>query len=273
MARLGIIAGGGAVPITVYRRALELGEDPCLLAIAETTAPEDLKAAGLPFDVESIGKPQSAFDALHAAGADRVLIVGKVPKELHAEEMDFDERAMSVLMRLQSRSDTNLFAALAEEFEADGFTLAGQKRYLAPFVVEAGVICGAGIPEGREDEARRAVLLAKRIAELDIGQTVVTYQGAVVAVEAFEHTNETIRRAGTLAGRGCWIAKAARPGHDDRFDVPSVGETTVRVMGEAGADLLLIEAKEVFLFERDEAVAAADQLGISIVGVAHVSSD
>jgi DUF1009 family protein len=267
MGRLGIIAGSGNVPAAAFEKARTLGRDPLLIALAETGAPADLAAAGLPAEAFSVARPQAVLDRFRDAGAREVLIVGKVPKQLHFADLDFDARALAILSRMQTRADGDLFAALAVEFEGEGIAVVGQSAYLGDFLIPPGVLCGAGVPRGRKDLARRALTVARKVARLDIGQTVVLREGAVVAVEGFEHTGETIRRAGTLAGRGLWVAKAARPRQDDRFDVPAIGEETVRVMGEVGATLLLVEAGRVFLFDRDQAVRAADGFGISIVAL------
>ena len=267
MGRLGIIAGAGRVPAAAFGKARELGRDPFVLSLIETGAPADLDAVGLPHEPLSIAQPQAALDRLRAAGASEVLIVGKIPNELHFEGHAFDERALAILARMQSRLDRDLFAALAEELEAEGIAVAGQSAYLADFLVPAGVVCGAGVPAGKEALARKALDTARAIAGLDVGQAVIFREGVAVAVEAFEHTSEAIRRAGRLAGGGLWVAKAARPNQDDRFDVPAAGEETIRVMGEAGAVLLLLEAGRVFLFDRPEAVRAASERGISIVAM------
>ena len=265
--RLAILAGGGRIPALAYAEAEGKGREPFLLALAEAGAPAELEAAGLPHEVVSVGKPQDVLDLLADRGAGEILIVGKIPKELHFEKIEFDARALSILARMQSRSDASLFAALAEEFEAEGILVAGQSRYLAPYLAEEGVCCGGGVPAGREKEALLALETARAIARLDIGQTVVTKDGVVVAVEAFEHTDDAIRRGGELAGAGTWVAKAARPNQDDRFDVPAAGEGTVRVMAEAGATLLVLEAGRVFLFDREEAARLAGEHGISIVAM------
>ena len=267
MGRLAIIAGAGRVPAAAFVKARALCRDPLVLALVETGAPADLEAAGVPCEPLSIAQPQAALDRLKAAGVSEVLIVGKIPNELHFEGHAFDARALAILARMQSRAEGDLFAALAEELEAEGLAIAGQSAYLADFLVPAGVLCGAGVPAGKESLARKALDAARVIAGLDVGQAVVFREGVAVAVEAFEHTNEAIRRAGRLAGGGLWVAKAARPRQDDRFDVPAVGEETVRAMGEAGAVLLLLDAGRVFLFDRQEAVRAASELGISIVAM------
>lgn len=265
--KLGIIAGAGRVPALAFMQARAAGCEPLLVALKETGAPEDLKAAGAPFTSISMGQPQKVIDLLRQAGVDEVLIVGKVPKQLHFEKIEFDERALVVLGRMQSRSDMDLFAALAEEFLAEGLPIVGQSNYLSDYLVSPGLLCGPGFPEEEQKQAQAALDLARRIADLDIGQTVVFKKGAVVAVEAFEHTDQTIRRAGELAGEGLWVAKAARPNQDDRFDVPAVGQKTVEVMGEVGAKLLLVEAGKIFLFDQDQTVSVADRFDISIVAM------
>ena len=267
MSRIAIIAGAGPVPARAAEKARELGREPLLFALVETGADTDLAAEGAAFEPASIGKPQALLDRMKEAGADEVLIVGKVPKQLHFEDLEFDERALSILGRLQSRADANLFAALADELAGEGIAVAGQSEYLAEYRVPAGVLCGA-FDEAEREAAARALSLAREIARLDVGQTVCVKNGLTVAVEAAEHTDETIRRAGSLAGDGLWVAKAARPGQDDRFDVPSIGEQTINTMAEVHASLLIVEAGAVFLFERDRVVAAADAAGITVVAFA-----
>jgi DUF1009 family protein len=108
--------------------------------------------------------------------------------------------------------------------------------------------------------------MADAIARLDIGQTIAVKHQAVVAVEAMEGTDETIARAGHLAGDGVAIVKVAKPNQDMRFDVPIVGLATIQAMRIAGAKVLSIDAGQTLIFDREAFFTSANEAGIAVVG-------
>jgi DUF1009 family protein len=177
-----------------------------------------------------------------------------------------DFTLLSVLMKLKSKNTDALISAVAEVMQEQGITLIDSTALLAPMLAPAGVMT----PRAPSDEERADLefgyTMADAIAGLDIGQTIAVKDKAVVAVEAMEGTDETIRRAATLAGKGFSVVKVAKPNQDMRFDVPVVGLPTIDVMRAAGATALSLDAGKALIFEREAFVAAAADAGIAVVG-------
>ena len=109
--------------------------------------------------------------------------------------------------------------------------------------------------------------IAKEVARLDIGQTVIVKHGTVLAVEGLDGTNETIRRGGKLAGTSAIMIKVSKPNQDMRFDVPVIGIRTIETMVQAGAMCLSVEASRTLLFDRESMLKRADDAGIAIVAI------
>ncbi|MDQ7082648.1 MAG: LpxI family protein [Aquificota bacterium] len=151
--------------------------------------------------------------------------------------------------------------------EEEGFEFIDPKPFLERILADEGTM-------GRKRPSRDALedgvfgfLIAKEIAEMDVGQTVVVKDRVVVAVEAMEGTQETIRRGGALAGRGIRVVKVARKSQDFRIDVPTVGMDTLKVLKESGADALFLEAGRVYIVEKEKFIRTADRFGIPVVGL------
>jgi len=178
-----------------------------------------------------------------------------------------DLTLLSVIRRLTSKSTDSLIAAVADVMQEKGIRLIDSTAFLSPLMATAGVLTRRA-----PDERERADLAfgyghADAIAGLDIGQTIVVKDRAVVAVEAMEGTDRTIARAGELAGAGAVVIKVAKPMQDMRFDVPVAGVPTITAMRAAGATVLSVDAGKTLLIDGPSAlVAAADEAGIAIVG-------
>ena len=177
-----------------------------------------------------------------------------------------DLTALSVLRRLTSRNTDGLIGAVAEVLKEKGIDLIDSTSLLMPLMAGAGTLTKRAVTDAESDDFDFGYRMADAIAGLDIGQTIVVKDRAVVAVEAMEGTDETIQRAGRLAGPGARIVKVAKPGQDMRFDVPVVGLATIQAMRVAGATLLSLDAGQALMFDRPEMLKSADEAGIAIVG-------
>lgn len=262
---LGIIAGGGTFPRLAAQNARREGRRVVACLLEEAGARLSLREADT-VETHSIGRAGGMLELLNREDVRDVLFVGKVPKTLHFASLDFDEAALSMIARLAGRGDMQIAAVLIEELESRGFRVIEQARYLPELATPEGILVGSPTPEQRSD-VERGVAVARAIARLDIGQTVVVRQGAVVAVEAFEHTDAAIRRAGRLAKGDLTVVKVARPRQDPRFDVPAVGLRTLSAMKQAGAKMLAVEAGRSFLLDRAKVLRRAEEYGICIWGV------
>jgi DUF1009 family protein len=177
-----------------------------------------------------------------------------------------DMTALSVIKRWTTRNTDSLIAAVADVMREQGIELLNSTAFLAPLLAKAGTLTSRAPGEAERGDLEFGYRMADTIAGLDIGQTICVKDRAVVAVEAMEGTDETITRAGRLAGAGVTVVKVAKPNQDMRFDVPVVGVATIDVMRASGATVLSIDAGKTLLLDGTAMIDAANAAGIAIVG-------
>jgi UDP-2,3-diacylglucosamine hydrolase len=148
-----------------------------------------------------------------------------------------------------------------------GIEVLDQRPFLSSWMMDAGTLTSRAPSEAEWEEIRAGFSLARQIAGFRIGQTVVRSHGVTLAVEAAEGTDETIRRGAKLAGRGAVVIKAVAGEHDFRFDIPTVGPTTLEAMAECGATVLAVDAGKMLLVDREAALGVAERAGIALVAV------
>lgn len=265
---LGLIAGAGSLPSEAARLLRAQGYSLSAIGFPGLTE------ASLEDEVDELrwirlGQLEAMSDALHEMDAERLLLVGKVSKVLLYEGRgiaDPDAEAIRLLSEASDRGDEPLMRAIARWLEGRGFQLCSQGELLAAMLAQSGSL-GARSPSATEladlDFGRP---IAQELGRLGIGQCVVVKQASVMAVEAIEGTDATIRRAGELGGKGATVIKSSRPGQDRRFDLPAVGLGTIDAMRRSGASCLAIEAGSTLLLDREEMIAAADRENIAVWG-------
>lgn len=263
--RLGVLAGRGELPVEVVREAVRRGEKPVAVALVPGTAPElALEAAS--FHEVPFCHLERIIDTLRGEGVGRAVLIGKVAKGL-LFQVTPDERMLRLLSRLRDRNDDTLLEALVLELAAAGVETLREDEYLAHLLAPAGHVAGR-VPDQREwSDIRYGFSRAKEIAGLDLGQTVVVKDGAVLAVEAIEGTDACLRRGGQLGRGGAVAVKVAKPQQDPRFDVPTVGPETLTAMAESGVGCLAVEAGVSFLVGRERFCRLAEEAGLAVVGV------
>jgi len=264
---LGLIAGQGSLPIAVARSARAHGRRVAAIAFHGQTDPGI--ADGVEVTWLHPGEVAAALGALRAAGVREAVMVGKVPKaRLLAEPAGLrpDAEALRLLASLRDRRDDSILGALADFLEEQGIRLLPQAELLPELVGGEGVLGRIEPSAAQRADVAFGLPLARVLAGLDIGQTIVVKDGTVLAVEAIEGTDAAIRRAGELAAGGC-VIKVAKPSQDPRFDVPTIGPETLAAMRDARAALLAYEAGRTLVVDREPLVARADTLGIALLGV------
>jgi hypothetical protein len=238
---LGLIAGKGRLPALFIAEASARGRQVAVVTFDK----QSLDAISLltpNVRMVGLGQAGALIKAFKEAGAEEITMLGKVDKRALFENPKFDLRALSVLKNLDFQNDDAVMAAIVYELEKDGFKVVNQVQYLQNHMPGAGHLAGRR-PDGRElADIEFGMRMANGIAALDIGQTVVVKDRAVVAVEAIEGTDEAIERGGRIAGPGAVVCKVSKPGQDSRFDIPTVGPGTVEVMAARGATALAVEA-------------------------------
>jgi DUF1009 family protein len=265
---LGLFAGQGQRPLTIAGAARRGGTKIACVALHEMTDPAIDSVVD---DVTWIhlGEAAAGITALRQSGVRQAVMAGKVPKLVLYQGSDalrLDGNAARVMDALRDRKDDTILIAIAEFLSGAGIEL------LPQWSLSPELLAGAG-PLGRHapsDEQRADIAfgfpIAKQMGQLDIGQTVVVRQRAVLAVEAIEGTDQAIRRAGGIAPEGC-VVKVAKPQQDPRFDVPAIGPDTIESMLVAKARVLAFEADATIVLEREQVIARADAEGLVVVGV------
>jgi UDP-2,3-diacylglucosamine hydrolase len=177
-----------------------------------------------------------------------------------------DWRALLLLSSLKQRNAESIFSAIGRELEKIGVRLLPATSFLEPWIAEQGLIAGPKLARRQSKDIEFGWGIAKQIASLNIGQTVVIKNGAVLAVEGFDGTNATISRGGTLVRSGGVVIKVAKANHDMRFDVPVIGMETLQIAAEVRIGVIAIEAGRTLLLEKEAVIAAANRAAISLVG-------
>lgn len=265
---LGLIAGSTQMPLVVAREARADGRRVLAVAIRGITS-EAIDEYADEVRWLDWGDLPSFFGLLEewrSRGLAEAVMAGKVEQQ-RIYERDGDEGGMEeILAGLPSGHTDQLLGAVANVLEGAGIRLLESTRYLQTMLAGEGTLAGRD-PDPREAaDVDHGWSVAKALGGVDIGQTVVVKERAVVAVEAMEGTDACIRRAGELAGPGCVVVKVAKPGQDLRFDVPVVGLETLDSMVAAGAGVLAVEAGMTVLFDADELAERASGSGIAVVG-------
>jgi DUF1009 family protein len=266
---IGLIAGNGAFPLLALRAARRLGYDVTVVAIRDE-ASTDLDALGRELAVSvnwiSLGELGKCLSTFAAAGVTRAVMAGQVKHVKLYGGVQPDPVLAAALARLGAQNTDALIAAVAGVLESKGIALMDSTTLLADLVARPGVLTRAEPTPAMRADFEFGYTVADVTAGLDIGQTIVVKDRAVVAVEAMEGTDACVARAGALAGGGTRVVKVAKPKQDMRFDVPVVGVRTVDVMRAAGVDGLSIDAGRTLILDGDAFVRAADEAGLVVVG-------
>jgi len=272
--RIGLLAGAGRFPITFARSAQDAGYSVYCVGILGM-APEELGDVCDHFVLSPLGRIGRAIRLFKRARVRRVVMAGKVYKTALFQKFrwirnlpDWRTIHMAITYARENRTDDTLLLAVIREFERDKITFESALDYCPELLVNHGFLTRRKPSPSQWRDINFGWEMAKEIGRLDIGQTVVVNDTAVIAVEAIEGTDEAIRRAGHLCRRGGFtVVKVAKPQQDMRFDVPTIGVETIQTMREAGGRVLAVESERTILLDRDEVLGLADKLGITIVAL------
>jgi UDP-2,3-diacylglucosamine hydrolase len=262
--KFGLIAGNGKFPFMVVEGARQSGVSLVVAAIREETDPEmDQRAERVKW--VGIGQLGRMIRFFKEEGVEKAIMAGQVKHVQIFSRAVPDARMLKVLLKLPRRNTDSLIGAIASELQSEGIELVDSTCFLQDSLPKSGTLTRREPSKQEREDIEYGLEIAREIARLDLGQTIVVRGKACVAIEAMEGTDETIRRAGKLVNGRLTVVKVAKPDQDMRFDVPVVGVPTIEAMLEAGATCLCITAGKTLMFDHDEMIATAEKHKISIV--------
>ncbi len=263
---LGLIAGNGRFPFLVAEAARRQGRRITLIKLREETAP-GLEALVDETHEVSLGQLGACISALKKSGVREAIMAGQVRHRQIFSGIVPDLTLVGVLARLALKNTDSLIGGVADALEREGIRLVSSVTLLADQLADEGSMAGKRPSSDEWKAIEYGVGIATELGRLDLGQTVVVKDRAVVALEAMEGTDETIARGARIAGPGVVVVKMAKPKQDMRFDVPVVGATTLQSLRAAEASVLAVEAGKTLLLDKPRFLAAASEMGIVVVGV------
>ncbi|OGV86143.1 MAG: hypothetical protein A2340_02485 [Lentisphaerae bacterium RIFOXYB12_FULL_60_10] len=219
-----------------------------------------------------IGQLEAMLTAMQATGIHQAVMAGQITPT-HLFSVRLDSRARSLLKPLAIRNAETIFGAVADELASIGIRLIPASSFMEAFMPAAGILTHRPPSPDEQSDMDFGFRIAKATSALDIGQTVVVKQGTVVAVEAFEGTDQAIRRARKLAGPGTVVIKVAKPGHDMRFDIPVIGRRTLITLRKAQVRALAFEAGRAILLERDAVVKEANRMDLCLAALSPAKTE
>lgn len=260
----GLIAGNGSFPFLVLEGARSRGIDMAVIAIREEASPA-LEQVAKRLHWISLGELSRGIELLHQEGVKHAVMAGQVKHNKIFSAIRPDWRLAKLLLSLPAKNTDSLIGGVARVLEDEGITLVDSTKFLGPLLAQAAVLTPRAPDASECADMEYGRQIARQIAGLDLGQTVVIRDRACVAIEAMEGTDETIERAARIAGgQRLVVVKVSKPRQDMRFDVPVIGLKTIEVMRRANATALAVDAGRTLLFERDALISAAADAGIAI---------
>ncbi|MBW1667486.1 MAG: UDP-2,3-diacylglucosamine diphosphatase LpxI [Deltaproteobacteria bacterium] len=261
---LGLIAGGGKFPLMVAEAAITQGFHVVAVAHRDETDP------ALSDKVDEIiwiklGQLGHLIKGLKKHSVGKAVMAGSITKKKMFENVRPDVKGLALMSKLAIFHDDDILRAVADELGKEGIRIISPTVYLPDLQAPAGVLTKRKPGKSERTDIDFGWKIAKELGRLDIGQCVVVKEKTVLALEAIDGTDATILRGGTLAKSGAVVVKVSKPTQDLRFDLPSVGLETVKVMSRVKASALALEAGKTLIFDRPQMIAFANKSHIAVV--------
>ena len=265
MARIGLVAGYGELPLIFAKKAKEKGDVVIALGLKGVTS-QDLEKY-----VEKVywfewGDLKKALLLAVTQRLRKITLLGKIDKEILLKDTGkLDAEANKIIKASGGKKDYAVLKGIAKLIGAVGIEIIDPTPYLEELIPMKGILTKREPTKAELEDIDYGRKIASELARLDIGQTVIVKDKTIVAIEAAEGTDETINRAGQISGGGFTVVKMARPAQDARFDVPLVGPDTIKAIVQNKGSVLALEEKKTFLMDKDQAVRIADDSGLTII--------
>lgn len=264
--KIGLIAGNGEFPLLFMEKAADLGLKVFVCAL-KGEADKKIEKYSKNINWLNVGQVKKVLKFFKKNNVEKAVMLGGVTKTRLFFDVRPDSLAIRTVAKLKNTHDDNLLRAFSNLMDENGIKVIGSYEVLPELLAKPGI----WTKKQPDPEILKDILIgfktAKKIGELDIGQTIVVSGGSVVAVEAVEGTDNAIRRGGSLCGKGGVVVKVSKPNQDMRFDIPAIGPETLKTMKEAGIDVLAIEALKTNVLDHAGMISMADENDIIIAAV------
>jgi len=262
--KIGLIAGSGQFPL-IFSKAAGLKDYSVYAAALRNEADPELGRHVAAIEWINIGQVKKIIRFFRKHDVTQAAMMGAVRKTRMFSDVKPDMKAVSILVGMRHTHDDGLLRAFAVALEGEGIRIRSATFLLPDLLAPEGCWTRRIASPSEEADIELGWRLAKEIGRLDIGQCLVVGGGSVLAVEAIDGTDATIRRGASLGGGSAVVVKVCKPNQDDRFDIPAVGLQTIHTMSESGSRVLVVEAGKTVVFDRDEMVSLANQLGMAVI--------
>ena len=267
--KLGIIAGGGAIPRDLINFCKENKRDYFVIAI-EGNADRDLIDETIPHAWIRIGQAGTGFKKLAEEKVEEVVMIGTIKRPTLKDLVpDMRTTAFFAKVGMKSLGDDGILRALVKEIESEGMVVRGIHEVLPELLIKKGVLGKVKPSKQAKEDIRRAVEVATELGRLDVGQAVIVQQGLVLGVEGIEGTGELIRRCGEYKrkGEGGVLVKVRKPQQDMRVDLPTIGDKTVQAAYDSSLSGICLHSGNGLIVNEKETIKLADKLGIFVLGL------
>jgi DUF1009 family protein len=265
MARIGLVAGGGKLPMVFLKAAKDRGDEVVAFGMKGVTDPELEKSADKMHWLVW-GDLKKAMMLLITERIKGIVLLGKIKKETVFKEVGrLDDEAKKLIRGPVDKKDYAILKGVADVLKKVGIEVIEPTAYLKDLIPSKGVLTRRKPSASEAGDIDYGFKIAKELSGMDIGQSIAVKDRSVIAVEAVEGTDDMISRAGGLVDGAFTVVKVARPDQDMRFDIPLVGPDTLQSMKKAGASVLALEAAKTLLMDREELIRFADSSSISVV--------
>lgn len=264
--RVCIIAGGGMLPVSMAQKLKDEKLEAFALGFIGITD-KILKKYVKELILFELGKIGPVMEYLKSRNINKALLGGQVKHDSIFRGLRLDDAGKTLFAKMKDRRADSILGIFAEELKSHNIELLSALDVIPENILGEGVATKARPDNLQYEDIRFGARIAKGLSGLDIGQTVVVKDKAVIAVEGMEGTDKCILRAGELAGAGTVIVKVAKPNQDTRFDMPVLGPRTIKMMKKAGSKILAAEAGKTIILERTKALELADRYGLVIAGM------
>jgi len=271
--KLGLIAGEGKMPVAIAQKATAQGYEVFVVGLRGNANEKDFKDCATKFKSLRMGQVSAGLDFFHSNGVKSLVMAGRIQHTSLFTNLMPDARCAKFLASLKNIQSKYILSRVIEELQKEGFTCENSALFLEDYFPKKGILTQRAPSEEEQKTIDYGYKIAKEIARLDIGLTCVVSQQAVVAVEGMEGTDKCILRAGELYKKNAEketpiaVVKVARPGQDNRYDLPVIGKGTLKSMRKAGISVLAFEAEKTLVMDLEEVIELADKYKMCLVSM------